>query len=58
MKGLNLNHKMLKEYVSELLEAKLLKVDSEETSKFVVTPKGEEYLKKFRELQKIADFSA
>jgi predicted transcriptional regulator len=56
MKGLNLNHKMLIGYLAELQEANLLEA-FQSTAKYVTTPKGQEYLKKFRELQNIADFS-
>jgi len=48
---------MLVGYVTELQEAKLLEFFSE-TSKYVTTLEGEEYLRKFRELENIADFSS
>ena len=57
MFSVNLSYRMLVGYVTELQEAKLLEFFSE-TSKYVTTLEGEEYLRKFRELENIADFSS
>ena len=57
MKSINTNQKMLISYLEQLQEAKLLEAHFEEKSHYVTAPKGKEYLRKFRELQNIADFS-
>jgi predicted transcriptional regulator len=57
MRSLNLSYKMLISYLADLQEAKLLEAHSNATFTYVTTPKGKEYLRKFRELQNIADFS-
>ena len=48
---------MTLELLSELQEAKLLEVCPYATSEYLTTLSGLEYVKKFWELQKIADFS-
>jgi predicted transcriptional regulator len=57
MRNINTNQKMLISYLEQLQEAKLLEVHFNENSLFVTTSMGEEYLRKFCELQNIADFS-
>ncbi len=58
MRSLNLSHRMLVSYLAELECTKLIEPIPNTLSKRKITPKGEEYLRKFRELQKIADFPA
>jgi predicted transcriptional regulator len=58
MRSLNISHKMRVSYLAELEYTKLIETPSNIPSKHITTPKGLEYLKKFRELQNIADFSA
>ena len=57
MYSVALNHKMVNNYLSELQQAKLLEASHFPETKYVTTEKGREYLKKYRELQKIADLS-
>ena len=56
--SLNLSHKMLVSYLTELEYTKLIETPPNITSNYKITQKGKEYLRKFRELQNIADFSA
>jgi predicted transcriptional regulator len=49
---------MRKSYLTELQEAKLLEAHSKACSNYEITQKGKEYLRKFRELQNIADLSS
>ena len=56
--SLNLSHKMLVTYLTELEYTKLIETQSNTPSKRKTTPRGQKYLRKFRELQNIADFSA
>ena len=55
MYGSNLSYKMLTEYLSELTDAGLLETSVFSEAKYFITTKGKEYLKKYRELQEIAD---
>jgi hypothetical protein len=48
---------MTVEFLVELQDVKLLEVISHSASKYGTTAKGREYLKKYRELQSIADFA-
>ncbi len=57
MFGLMLSYKMLNNYLSELQHTELLQVLTFPETKYVTTAKGREYLKKYRELQNIADLS-
>ncbi len=56
MRSLNLSHKMLVSYIAELEYTKLIETPPNTSSKHKITPKGQEYLRKFLELQNIADF--
>jgi hypothetical protein len=47
---------MLISYLTELEYTKLIETPPSKPSKQKTTPKGQEYLRKFRELQDIADF--
>ena len=58
MRSLNLSHKMLVSYLTGLEYTKLIETPPNLTSNYKITPKGKEYLRKFRELQNIADFPA
>ena len=58
MRSLNLSHKMLVSYLAELEYTKLIETPSNIPAKHITTQKGLEYLRKLRELQNIADFSA
>ena len=49
---------MLVSYLAELEYTKLIETPSNIPAKHITTQKGLEYLRKFRELQNIADFSA
>ena len=58
MYSTNLSYKMVTDYLSELQEAELLEVSALSENKYFTTAKGREYLKRYRELQAIADLSA
>ena len=50
MYGTNLSWKMLQHYLSELQNLKLLEVHDDST-RYVATPRGQEFLEKWKELQ-------
>ena len=58
MYSTNLSYKMVTDYLSELQEAELLEVSALSENKYFTTAKGREYLKRYREVQAIADLPA
>ncbi|HTY74951.1 MAG TPA: winged helix-turn-helix domain-containing protein [Candidatus Nanoarchaeia archaeon] len=58
MVDLAMNPKMLAKFLLEMQQAKLLEGCQPVTEKCFTTPRGIEYLKKYNELRKIADFSS
>ena len=53
MYGTNLSWKMLQQYLAHMQTQGLLEVNGEESSKYVTTDRGQDFLEKWRELQEL-----